>query len=94
MHVWFNGFRGHPGKIAGKNKVRPFSPNKVFLFSQNSRMRFWALVLWHLWIVRGKHPGRGSPCHLAIEIFNVGGWLTHGDLALEAKVDFSCGCGA
>ena len=23
-----------------------------------------------------------------IEVFNVGGWLTHGDLALEVGVDF------
>ena len=29
-----------------------------------------------------------SPCHFAIEVFNVGGWLTHGDLALDAKLDF------
>ena len=26
--------------------------------------------------------------HLAIEVFNVGSWLTHGDLALEAHVGF------
>ena len=29
-----------------------------------------------------------ATCHLAIEVFNVGGWLTHGDLALEAHVHF------
>ena len=23
MHVWFIGFKGHPGEIAGKNKARP-----------------------------------------------------------------------
>ena len=40
------------------------------------------------WIGRAKHPGPGPPCHLDIEVFNVGGWLTHGDLALEAKIDF------
>ena len=28
--------------------------------------------------------GPGLPCHLAIEVSNVGGWLTHGDLALKA----------
>ena len=26
--------------------------------------------------------------HVAVEVFNVGGWLTHGDLVLEAQVDF------
>ena len=41
-----------------------------------------------MWIARAKHPGPGPPCHLAIEVFNVGGWLTHGDLACEAKIDF------
>ena len=28
------------------------------------------------------------PSHLCVEVLNVGGWLTHGDLALEARVDF------
>ena len=49
---------------------------------------FWGLILWYLWIGRAKHPAPGPSCHLAIEVFNVGGWLTHGDLALEAKIDF------
>ena len=35
---------------------------------------------------RAKHPGPGPPCHFAIEVFNVGGWLTHGHLALDAKL--------
>ena len=65
-----------------------FSPNKVFLSSRNSRVRFWGLVLWYLWIGRANHPGPGSPHHLAVEVLNVGGWLTHGDLALDAKLDF------
>ena len=26
--------------------------------------------------------------HVGLEVFNVGRWLTHGDLALEARVDF------
>ena len=46
------------------------------------------MVLWHLWIGRARNPGPAPPCHLAIEVFNVGSWLTHGDLALEAKIDF------
>ena len=46
------------------------------------------MILWYLWIGRVKHPGPGPPCHLAIEVFNVGGWLTHGDVALEARLDF------
>ena len=42
-----------------------------------------------LWIGREKHPGPTSlPRHVGIEFLKVGGWLTHGDLALEAGVDF------
>ena len=34
-------------------------------------------------------PGPTSlPQHVGIEVLNVGGWLTHGDLALEVGVDF------
>ena len=52
-------------------------------------MWFWGLILWHLWIGRAMHPGPTSlPQHVAIEVFNVKGWLTHGDLALVAGVDF------
>ena len=29
-----------------------------------------------------------SLLHLGVEVLNVGGWLTHGDLALDARVDF------
>ena len=52
-------------------------------------MRFWGLVLWYLWIGRaGLGLGLALPCHPAIEVFNVGGWLTHGDVALDARLDF------
>ena len=72
-----------------KQRETSFSPLRVFLFSRNSRVRFWGLVLWHLWIGRARHPGPSSiPPHLGVEVLNVGGWLTHGDLALEAGVDF------
>ena len=43
-----------------------FSPDRVFLLSRNSRVRFWGLILWHLWIRRAKHPlARPSlpPCY-------------------------------
>ena len=62
------------------------SPKKVFLFSRNPQKRFWGF--WYLWIGRAKNPGPGSSHHLSVEVFNVGGWLTHGDLALDAGVDF------
>ena len=66
-----------------------FSPFRVFLFGRISRIRFWGLKIWHLWLGRARHPGPTSlPPHLGIEVLNVGGWLTHGDLALEVGVDF------
>ena len=79
------GLRGHFGEYGETS----FSPFRVFLFSRNSGERFWGLVFWHLWIGRARHPGPSSTSHhLGIEVLNVGGWLTHGDLALDTSVDF------
>ena len=44
-------------------------------------------MLWLLWVGRARHPGPFSGS-MSVEVFNVGGWLTHGDLALETGVDF------
>ena len=42
-----------------------------------------------VWIGRAKHPGPAPLSrHVSVEVLNVGGWLTHGDLALEVDVDF------
>ena len=43
---------------------------------------------FHLWIGMARNPAPATPCHFAVGTFNVGGWLTHGDLALDARVDF------
>ena len=60
-----------------------------FRISRNSRVRFWGLILWYLWIGRARPPGPTSlPYHVGVEVLHVGGWLTHGDLALEVSVDF------
>ena len=64
-----------------------FSPFRVFLLSRNSkvRVRFWGLVIWHLWIGRARHPGPPPPDQFfGLEVFNVG----YGDFALDARVDF------
>ena len=81
---------GHLAEIAGRKTVRPlFLLFFVFLFSQNSRSRYWGTVLWHLCIGRAKHPGPPSLSrNVGIEFLNVGGWLTHGDFTLEVGVDF------
>ena len=66
-----------------------FSPFLVFLFSRNPVRRFWGLIFWHFWAGRARHPGPPSqPQYVSLEFDNVGGWLTHGDLALSAGVDF------
>ena len=45
--------------------------------------------MWHLWIGRLDTLGlTHPPHHFALEVFDVGGWLTRGDLALEAGVEF------
>ena len=54
--------KGHFGEFAGKNIVRPLFLLLVFLFSQNSRVRFWCLILWLLWVGRARHPGANPSC--------------------------------
>ena len=50
---------------------------------------FWGLIFWHFRAGRARHPGPPSqPRHVSLEFHNVGGWLTHGDIALDAGVDF------
>ena len=64
-----------------------FSLLGVFLYSRYSLRRWWGKVLWLLWVGRARHPGPFSGS-MSVEVFNIGGWLTHGDLALETTVDF------
>ena len=76
--------------MQAKTNVRPlFLFFLVFLFSRNPTKRLWVFFLWHFWAGRARHPGPPSqPQHVSLEFHNVGGWLTHGDLALGAGVDF------
>ena len=70
-------------------KQSSVSPYWFFLFSRNPTKRFWGLIFWYFWTGRARHPGPPSqPHHVSLEFHNVGGWLTHGDLALNAGVDF------
>ena len=47
------------------------------------------LIFWHFWAGRARQPGPPSqPRHVSLEFRNVGGWLTHLDIALDAGVDF------
>ena len=59
------------------------------MFSRNPAKRFWWLIFWHFGAGRARHPGPPSqPLHVSLEFHNVGVWLTHGDLAFDAGVDF------
>ena len=49
-------------------------------------------MIWLLWIGRARHPGPIGGGALSLEALNVGGWLTHGDTALETSVDFLAVC--
>ena len=55
--------------------------------SHHHLMRFGRKMLWHLWIGRARHPGP-SLTNLFIEVFNMGGFLTHGDYALDTDASF------
>ena len=57
------------------------------LVSRISFFRFWGKILWYLWIGRARHPGPPSN-NLDVEVFNVGGFLTHGDYVLDTDADF------
>ena len=50
--------------------------------------RFWGKILWLLWIGKARHPGPVVGGMLSLEALNVGGWLTHGDTALDTTADF------
>ena len=52
-----------------------------------SFFRSWGKILWYLWIGRARHPGPPSN-NLDVEVFNVGGFLTHGDYVLVTDADF------
>ena len=48
--------------------------------------------MWMLHIGGARHPGPGkkrfSPGQFSVEFVNVGGWLTHGDMALDSCAQF------
>ena len=85
---WVTKLKEAPGGKHGQTKHETsHSPLYVFLVSKRSLLRFWGCLVWHFWIGTARHPGPKSGS-IGIEVFNVGGWLTHGDLALETEVDF------
>ena len=85
MVFWDKGALGRNCRL--KKCKASFSPSWVFLYSRYSFKRWWGKVLWLLWVGRARHPGPFSGV-MTDEVFNVGGWLTHGDMVLETRVDF------
>ena len=76
-----------PGILPTVGFLLPF----VFAASKKSLRFFLGLILWMLSIGRARHPGPcipSNPSGFGIEFFNVGGWLSRGDLALEFEAHF------
>ena len=85
---WVTKLQRAPGGKHGQMKHETsHSPLLVVLVSKHSLLRFWGCLVWHLRIGRARHPGPQSGS-IGVEVFHVGGWLMHGDFALEAGVDF------
>ena len=61
---------------------------RVFLQSFYSLYRFGGLLVWVLWVGSARHPWLDDEDHVKIEVFDVGGWLTHGNYAGDVDVDF------
>ena len=49
---------------------------------------FLGKVIWHLWVGKVRHLGPFGKGTLGLEALNVGGWLTHGETALETSAVF------
>ena len=84
----FEGNNGRPKRETSFPFPLPRGKSWVFLVSRTSMKRFLEKVLWLLWIGRARHPDPVGGSALSLEAFNVGGWLTHGDTALETTADF------
>ena len=69
-----------------KKDCKTFPPVFGHLVSRISRFRYWGKILWYLWICRARHPGPPSN-NLDVEVLDVGGFLTHGDYALDTDAD-------
>ena len=80
------GLMGHSGEITGKSYVRLFPQFEFLCFVGILANGFgvWCSGIYGL-VGLGILDLPPTMCH---EVLNVGGWLTHGDLALDAQVDF------
>ena len=69
--------------------VRPlFLQEKFFCLVEILKKGFGAWFHGIFGLVGLRILGPDSSQHLSVEVLNVGGWLTHGDLALDTEVDF------
>ena len=89
LHAWFIGIKRHSGEIAGKNMVRPlFLLQGFFCLVGILMYGFGVLSSGICGLVEPGTMGQPPLLSRLVEVFNVGVWLTHGDLALEVRVDF------
>ena len=61
---------------------------KGYLTKSDLYKAFLGKLLWLLWVGRARHPGPFGVDSLGLEALNVGGWLTHGEQALDTTADF------
>ena len=88
MHVWFFGLKGAPWRNCRLKECKTsFSPLCVFLYSRyslkNGGERCFGFCGSGGLVTRVLFSGS-----MSVEMFNVGCWLTHGDMVLETRVDF------
>ena len=80
--------REHSGEIAGKNCVRPlFLVLEFFCVVGHPLFGGEVYLSGSCGLVGARHPFPDTAIFV-VEVFNVGGWLTHGHLVLGTEVDF------
>ena len=84
---WREGAPRGSGRLRNCKTLFPPFLSFCLLVSRISCFRFWGKKLRYLWIGRARHPGPPSN-NLDVEVFNVGGFLTHGDYVLDTDADF------
>ena len=84
---WTTGAPRVNGRLRNYKTFFHTSLSFCLLVSRISCFRFWVKILRYLWIGRARHP-RPPSNNLDVEVFNVGGFLTHGDYVLNTDADF------
>ena len=94
MHIRWVPPSGHFGRKAGRTTVRPRFPPCTDFFLFSKRTIYFFVRVGGLDASHWEGPAPWAWCkvfppgQLSIEFVNVGGWLTHGDLAMDSCAQF------